>query len=154
MRLWLVGLVVGLALAAAPGASGAYTVEPTLTRVAGVETRCYEPGAWELGNEYGGYWDGTVIALRANACRWIGRTLAGERPADWRRTIVALNWHLFAHEVAHSQGFDHGEKTVGADCRGWRIMRPLMRAAGIGRRYAYVLWVSSAHRASCPSSAP
>src|SRR3990167_6992471 len=108
----------------------------------------------EGGEEFGGYWDGTVIALRANACRWIGRTLAGERPADWRRTIVAFSWHLFAHEVAHSQGFDHGEKTVGADCRGWRIMRPLMRAAEISRGYAYVLWVSSAHRASCPSSAP
>ena len=82
MRFWLGVLVVGVALATAPGAQAGYTVEPTLTRVAGVEVRCYEPGAWELGNEFGGYWDETVIALRANACRWIGRTLAGERPAD------------------------------------------------------------------------
>src|SRR3990170_7101452 len=47
VRLWLGVLLVGVVLATAPGASGAYTVEPTVARGAGVETRCYEPGTGE-----------------------------------------------------------------------------------------------------------
>lgn len=152
MRLlpWLVVLVV--TLAAAPAASGAYTVEPTLTRVAGVETRCYATGEprWAIGGGGGyawGWYDVDVIGLRAWVCRGIQPTLAGRKPDAFS---VATSWWVFSHEVAHARGFDHGEATVGADCRGWRIMRPLMRAAGIGRGYAFVLWRLSAHRANCP----
>jgi hypothetical protein len=142
---------VTVALMVAPAAS-AYTVEPTLTRVAGVETRCYTT-AWPFRAEhFGGYFDATtrVISMQGWACGWIGRTLRGRHPAQWRMTLTAKSWHLFSHEVAHSLGYDHGESTVGADCEGWRLMRGLMRAAGVDRGYATALWRASAHRARCP----
>jgi hypothetical protein len=45
----------------------------------------------------------------------------------------AWAWHTFSHEAAHALGYDHGEKTVGADCVGYRRMALLMKRAGIPR---------------------
>ena len=123
-------------------------VERNLAAVAGVSVTC--PARWPHTEEAGGwYWPDKGIELRVMWCRAIGRTLAGQRPNG-----AGFAWHTFAHEVAHSLGYDHGTSTIGAQCAGWRMMRPLMRKAGLPRGYARKLWHERRFYSGCATATP
>jgi hypothetical protein len=121
---------VGLSLLAGAGKANAapqYTLDPTLTRIAGAETRCYHawPAIWADAN---GWYDetGPTIGLPPWACRTIARSLSGEgRPAR-----VGMAWFVFSHEVAHHLGFEH-EGSPSTDAVGWRRLGLLMARGGV-----------------------
>ena len=154
-RAWIIPIVAaGAFLLAAP----ADAESDRLSAVAGVRVECSPapipdtivgiPGAIVYGYysfpaqilvdgvEVG--WTEPSITLAPQICRALDFT----RYRKPLRTMVnrAFAWHLFAHEVSHDRGYDHGETTIGADCAAERLyMLPMMLDYGIPRWYARLL---------------
>ncbi|MCC6743399.1 MAG: hypothetical protein IT175_06025 [Acidobacteria bacterium] len=146
-RAWSVPVIaVGGALILVPAGRGA-TLSAPLSRVAGLPVNCYAAAEWEWPGVLG--WASPAeapdrqIALSPGVCASITASLHG-RYGRWFPRVQTGDallarqseaWQVFAHEVAHTQGYDHGEHTIGADCRAERIDRTLMRAAGLPRAF-------------------
>lgn len=128
-------LLAVAAVAAAASTPATYTVEPALTRAAGVETRCYE--SWPYGQEHTGWWGPdpasgqVVIALHPRVCHAITRAIRGPRRAGGYQPAAL---HTYAHEVAHHRGATH-ESRPDADTLGCRLLPGLMRQLGIPPRF-------------------
>jgi hypothetical protein len=83
------------------------------------------------GQAIGGYYsdDPPRIGLSARVCAWLWLNLDGSYHLE-SLDAQAWAWHTFSHEIAHHLGYDHGERTVGADCIGVRRVGLVMRRAG------------------------
>ncbi len=141
-------VAVALALASFASAS----IADRLTRAAGLEVTCSTtvPGLPAEGQTPSGmYLDGRVW-LRQDKCSRIEATLTGRTAKGGvKLTRQGLAWLTLAHEVAHHNGYDHGETTTGAECAGYRLfVRPLMRNAGV--RQPYVVRLTKAIRTTGP----
>lgn len=136
MRLAAAG-ILALALA---GTCSAGTSD--LSRIVGMPVGCYPriPGIY-AGTQVpsGMYQDNPpAILLTDRMCDRMFADIAGRYAhTELRRTNRGIAWRTLGHEYAHSQGYDHGENTIGADCASYRYyMRPFMRAAGLPAAYA------------------
>lgn len=128
--------------------------DPRLSAIAGLRVDCAES---EIANVTGiagatinGYYSPSVpsmvesvivgwteprIVLAPQVCKRMMFTNYDRHRARMLRRSWA--WQIFAHEVAHSRGYDHGAATIGADCAAVRhFMRPLLRAYGVRSMYA------------------
>lgn len=138
-------LILTAALALTGNATA--SVQTTLARITGIDTRCYPaiPGIPAEGQRPNGMYAPADqdtglprIYLTDQVCGRIGDDLARRTPT---RTIGVtrrgLAWLVVAHEIAHHYGYDHGQTTIGAECAGFRYyLRPLLRAARLQAAYA------------------
>lgn len=113
----------------------AYTVNPVLSRITGVEVRI--PDKWMYGKNRGFHGPeraggANAIYLRPKVHAKIAATLQGKFPPSW---YTAAAWHLLAHEYGHQVGIGHERKGAGslnaADKFAFAHMKLLMKRAGL-----------------------